>query len=1824
MMGLSVLCALNLSAQEGRGKEELRERAEQAYSAGQLMEALPEYEKLVSLFPEEGCLHGRLAGCALAEPGQMALARRHLRIANRMGCSDVDLEFHRARLAQLEYDFDRARDLYAAYLNAAGKKGLFKEKAELWATMCGAAVWSPDEAVGLEVLDRISADPDAAFRFYRPETPGLRLVNVPSALRSKADLKTAAERMAFHDGDTLLVFSSLGKKGQMGWDLFRISLSGGEYGATERLSDVVNTEFDERDAYLSPDGVLYFSSNRPGGLGGLDIYAVGWAGGKPEGEPYRLPFPINSVNDDAFFIPEPDGGAWFASNRAAAGGRVHAFRVALSDQPFVAGSVAWVEEEVESESLTLRVYENGEVIRELDLGQSPSNHVSLDEESSGVGVRWVLEDGSGQIVSEAFGSVDTAWELQKQGSGWTMVERVEQDWAMLADLQADAEGRMNKGPKDSSISNPEGPEGEVGAESDVVSESSASALGWSAWVSKQIESEEIPAALGASEQALVETKTETTEEALEEDLAEVNPSTPQDSPVRNDQTVDLVADDLVDENGMSSDPALSRTEELDGRESLDGDASDGQVGESNQEQMDTNFEAIASESVDAEGDVSQLMKESAGLSPEERGAFIFENQPSPSQEHIDAWRVQDEEALVALWESKLQRILELETVFLDDPDMATAGEIYDLMEDLESWQPQADLVDASLKDGADFEGIRNMLDTWSYAVQSASKASLAQVAGEAAMAGRREKLALRELLDAGGTDVASLMMRWADWVDARRGVKGVEEDLGVLKVQEGDALMEEWSLGLDASNEAWSRKERAGWRGEWLSRQEQQWARNENVWLEARSEMMADSMAIAEAAAKLEAEEAAAAAMAAAELEAEEAAAAMAAAELEAEEAAAAESLAAVEAAAVQAAAEAKVRSDQDAAAAQALAASEAATEPQAEQAAAAVEAQASSTHGEPEVADGQESMVSEEVDVPVDDQGILEWVSISADPFGDDDETTLIGFVFPNSSAKNSGADIGEADSQVTSAWAGRITDSRKVSRAWDEFAQASGGAGLPMVVTLADLNSMEPELKSAYLDLRGTMLEELDEWVESEEAKGVQIEQQLEELSVLSFGTDEEQRVNGLSALLTKAQAASEAMRLDESESPQGKLDGEELFLAQEKREGLALKAAAAWEALLLEWDEQGPILSAAASQTSVAVAAQPDDSEEEKEGQEAESQTEADEDLVQAVDEAREEPAGMETSADEDGWVEAKGPTDIEAVPFFDNATKEEVTEWMRLLDRAVEDTSADEGGTVGENAWLPEDLELIAAWSNWRRVRSRNEDNALSRSKMSRWEKSLFFAERDVREAWERVDALGFENRLIMSSEPLADSAMSPTSLPEGDSGSSLVEVSAVEAVDDLADEAVDDSADGSEGKSMEVVADETSTSASMGLNNSPLNDVNERRASAFGVVLPAAEVVGQGTSSGSGVAIRPIDRVAMERAILGSASLDLNEGNSAAETFAVESGAPRSDGVEYKIQIGAFRKALPAALFAAFNPMWAQSLSNGITRYMAGSFDAYDPAVVARDAIRSLGYDDAFVVRFVDGERVRGSRPPVDELAQERVNQQASSRATASNEPQGELGESTVDPAGVVATSNAPSTAQNIPTWNNIRGRVYSVQVGAFRGVPDENAVAKLGTLTREDAGTDGWLRLFSGRFEDEQSAAEHRDELRLDGREDAFVVVYINGKRIPLLEASTTAVGSLVGMGEAAPSETGSEQKASQDEGSEGVMVGWEVELGEYSSTIPVRLANAILDAPLGWGIRSLREQGFTRYITRKSPNQSEAQSWLNQAKEMGFDQARLIESGGN
>ena len=209
----------------------------------------------------------------------------------------------------------------------------------------------------------------------------------------------------------------------------------------------------------------------------------------------------------------------------------------------------------------------------------------------------------------------------------------------------------------------------------------------------------------------------------------------------------------------------------------------------------------------------------------------------------------------------------------------------------------------------------------------------------------------------------------------------------------------------------------------------------------------------------------------------------------------------------------------------------------------------------------------------------------------------------------------------------------------------------------------------------------------------------------------------------------------------------------------------------------------------------------------------------------------------------------------------------------------------------------------------------------------------------------------------------------------------------------------------------------------------------------------------------------------------------------------------------------------------------------------------------------------------------------------------------------------------------PTRREDIDTWSDVQGGVYSVQVGAFRGVPDRRALSTLGTLTQEDAGADG-LRLFSGRFETEEEGAGPFGRVeagRTDGRlrggvhqwpkDSAPASQYdrdggldvVNRPVAPSRDEEPVESGG----GVAPVDNAGAAQDSSVPQ--------WRVQLGEYTSTIPVRLANAILDAPLEWEVRSRRDGGVTRYITRFTEEEGQAERWLAEAKAMGFSRARLM-----
>jgi Tol biopolymer transport system component len=83
-------------------------------------------------------------------------------------------------------------------------------------------------------------------------------------------------------------------------------------------SSELNTPYNDGCPIQSPDGLsLYIASNRPGGLGGQDIWVAHRdAIGEPYGAPERLEAPVNSSAND--FCPSPTRGRrlFFVSERA--------------------------------------------------------------------------------------------------------------------------------------------------------------------------------------------------------------------------------------------------------------------------------------------------------------------------------------------------------------------------------------------------------------------------------------------------------------------------------------------------------------------------------------------------------------------------------------------------------------------------------------------------------------------------------------------------------------------------------------------------------------------------------------------------------------------------------------------------------------------------------------------------------------------------------------------------------------------------------------------------------------------------------------------------------------------------------------------------------------------------------------------------------------------------------------------------------------------------------------------------------------------------------------------------------------------------------------------------------------------------------------------------------------------------------------------------------------------------------------------------------------------------------------------------------------------
>jgi len=143
----------------------------------------------------------------------------------------------------------------------------------------------------------------------------------PVGLPFNSDEYSVAHPTLTPDGSKLY-FSSDMPGGYGGMDLYYADKQGSSWGPPNNMGPEINTEANEIFPYYHQTGRLYFSSDGHIGIGGLDIYYMDDKGNGNFGAIDNMGYPINTVSDDFGIIINDEGTCgYISSDRTGGAGR---------------------------------------------------------------------------------------------------------------------------------------------------------------------------------------------------------------------------------------------------------------------------------------------------------------------------------------------------------------------------------------------------------------------------------------------------------------------------------------------------------------------------------------------------------------------------------------------------------------------------------------------------------------------------------------------------------------------------------------------------------------------------------------------------------------------------------------------------------------------------------------------------------------------------------------------------------------------------------------------------------------------------------------------------------------------------------------------------------------------------------------------------------------------------------------------------------------------------------------------------------------------------------------------------------------------------------------------------------------------------------------------------------------------------------------------------------------------------------------------------------------------------------------------------------------
>ena len=322
-----------------KNEADLIKKADNLFKKEEYVQAFSMYQTLLSNHKDDAEYNFRYAVCLMfSDRSDKTKPIFYLEKAANSPDIDSRLYYFLGRAYQMNYQFTDAIESYNKYKEKSRSAIVEKYNINRRIEECDNGILLLEKVRGIYVISNVEVKETSFYRSYNLENASGKIIVLPEELRTKYDQKNDAPTTAFYVSKVgLIYFTSYGEKNVSGLDIYRAHQNpDGTWAKAEKISDEINTPFDDAYPYVSPDGSsLYFSSKGHNSMGEYDIFksvfslaSFSWT------KPVNLSFPVNTPFDEIMFVPDTNNiYAYFSSNRNSIKGLIDVYRIGLNRRP---------------------------------------------------------------------------------------------------------------------------------------------------------------------------------------------------------------------------------------------------------------------------------------------------------------------------------------------------------------------------------------------------------------------------------------------------------------------------------------------------------------------------------------------------------------------------------------------------------------------------------------------------------------------------------------------------------------------------------------------------------------------------------------------------------------------------------------------------------------------------------------------------------------------------------------------------------------------------------------------------------------------------------------------------------------------------------------------------------------------------------------------------------------------------------------------------------------------------------------------------------------------------------------------------------------------------------------------------------------------------------------------------------------------------------------------------------------------------------------------------------------------------------------------------